>query len=257
MKDGPRRRNNRKGKGEAEKKVRNREQRCDKIADLLVAGKKGQDLEAAIRAYDSENVKAAKVEDEPVGAVFVMHVPDKQDVSTKSKPTQKTIHVQHLEPKATSKSPDPIPVANEDVRCSNVDNPGTRFVTPLTAMFKRSSSAPASYTRTGVEDSTVPSEYLAARRHSVCSVSPANNSRDLTASPPFFSHEVRPRAEYGVNVQGNVAPMRDSTCQLSPLRPPLLSLTTVDQDKHSVAHAWTDVSHMLGLPLKSFGRLTR
>ncbi|KAI0090111.1 hypothetical protein BDY19DRAFT_938531 [Irpex rosettiformis] len=245
VKDGPRRKNNRKGRGETEKKVRNREKRCDKIADLLVAGKKGEDLEAAIRAYDSENVKTTKVEDEGGRSVFVMHVPDKQDVFTESKPAQKTVHARHpeqhivLESLAGLARPE-----HEGPRCSSVDiSAGARFDTPLTAMFKRSSSAPASYTRLGADDPTVPGDYLAARRHSVCSLdSSTNTSRYTTASPPVFEHEVRPRAEYGVNATGNVDAMRDNTSPLSPLRPHLLSLATVDQGGLSMSHGWNNTS---------------
>lgn len=254
VKDGPRRRNSRKGRGEAEKKVRNREKRCDKIADLLVAGKKGEDLEAAIRAYDSENVKATKVEEEGGCNVFVMHVPDKQDSPEDRKHSQ-TTRQRPEQSRPASGVADSIRPEDANARCNSVDNSScARFDTPLTAMFKRSSSAPASYAHNSPEDPTILEGYLATRRHSLCSVSSANPSRDTTASPPVFEHEVRARAGYGVSATGNVAATRDNLRQLSPLQPPLLSLATVDQDGISLRSQWTNVSHWFRKRLKT-GRL--
>ncbi|KAI0338069.1 hypothetical protein BDW22DRAFT_1423288 [Trametopsis cervina] len=233
VKDGPRRRNNKKGKGEAEKKVRNKEKRCDKIADLLVAGKKGVDLEAAIQAYDSESVKAAKVEECNNGlAVIVVQVQAEQKPSPARK-ARKT-QPQPVQPQPTAPVSKPLDPAqpqrqHEDQQHNEVDiSSDARFNTPLTSMFKRSSSAPAAYTRIGTEDQPDASHFLAARRHSICSLSSStNNSRDTTASPPVFAHEARPRAVYGVNAPGNVQATRDEAVhQLSPLQPPLLSFAS-------------------------------
>ena len=62
VKDGPRKRGNRKGRGQSETEERSREKRCAKIADLLVAGKTGSDLAAAVKEYDDgEDVGVGRV----------------------------------------------------------------------------------------------------------------------------------------------------------------------------------------------------
>ncbi|KDQ54300.1 hypothetical protein JAAARDRAFT_182275 [Jaapia argillacea MUCL 33604] len=134
VKDGPKRRNNKKGRGEAEEEERSREKRCTKIADLLVKGKKGSDLAEALREYEKpeevvgtlgQAIKAKEVEQ----TVKVEGGSDEGGIVMKGSPVGH--HDEAAEPAR--------------VRCQTPD-PATmeaRFKVPLTAMFKRSSSAPA------------------------------------------------------------------------------------------------------------------
>ncbi|KAI0078620.1 hypothetical protein K474DRAFT_888570 [Panus rudis PR-1116 ss-1] len=154
VKDGPRRRINRKGRGEAEKEVRSREKRCDKIADLLVAGKVGTDLAVAIEQYDCETGAVKKVKEEG-GGVVIMQVQEQETTGT-------TATAPHPVPEPPTISPPVIPAVQpasfndpprKDSRSLTPDE--TRFRTPLTAMFKRSSSAPASQSRTASSDPNV------------------------------------------------------------------------------------------------------
>ncbi|KAI0783776.1 hypothetical protein C8Q75DRAFT_686535, partial [Abortiporus biennis] len=156
VKDGPRRRSNRKGRGQAEKEVRSREQRCAKIADLLVAGKMGSALEAAIEQYDCENgSKGVKQE----GGMIIMQVQDLMDVKS-----QVTLDERDSSKDTNDSSAE---VRRKDGRSlSPTPSPNTLLKTPLTAMFKRSSSAPAPYTRSPIPN---PSAGNLARRDSISS----------------------------------------------------------------------------------------
>lgn len=119
----------------------------------------------------------------------------------------------------------------------------SRFSTPLTSMFKRSSSAPASHARVGAEEPAVPDNVLAARRHSVCSVPLGNVSRDTSASRRHFDHEARARASRDINAAGNEVATRENTHRLSPLQPALLAFTSAfEADGLAIRPPWADVS---------------
>lgn len=153
VKDGPRKRGNRKGRGQSEKEERSREKRCAKIADLLVAGKTGFDLAAAVEQYDCETGRGRRPKDE--GAAASAGLPQAQiegvgeacgapavAEDTKASPLVE----QQLVPDAPALT---IATDGLDVKPpaprSAVDG---RFKVSLTAMFKRSSSAPAPRART-------------------------------------------------------------------------------------------------------------
>jgi len=142
VKDGPKRRSNRKGRGGAEKEERSREKRCAKIADLLVAGKMGSDLEAAVEEYDCAAGAALKVKEEG-GTVPDVRVQEEINIpSATSVGTQVTLAEQPVDV-CTRKIVD-----GTDVRSKTPDlSFDARFKVPLTAMFKRSSSAPAAHSR--------------------------------------------------------------------------------------------------------------
>ncbi|CAL1698915.1 unnamed protein product [Somion occarium] len=155
VKDGPRRRNNRKGRGEAEKGERNREKRCAKIADLLVAGKKGSDLQVAIEAYDCETGESKNVKEEN-GGVVVMKVQE-QEISSVA-----NVMVPQVSPVNANATLD-INTARKEIRSYTPDvyHDG-RFKTSLTSMFRRSASAPASQTRNSTSSTNASSSIEAS-----------------------------------------------------------------------------------------------
>ncbi|RPD60362.1 hypothetical protein L227DRAFT_563598 [Lentinus tigrinus ALCF2SS1-6] len=149
VKDGPRKRSNRKGRGQSEKEERSREKRCAKIADLLVAGKTGLDLATAVEQYDCEVGRGRKLKDEAasIGVPQVQNgVRDGVTVNADVKEQPMVV------PQMSSSTPLVISTECVDVKPpaprSAVDG---RFKVPLTAMFKRSSSAPAPRARTPTE----------------------------------------------------------------------------------------------------------
>ncbi|TFK46484.1 hypothetical protein OE88DRAFT_1739376 [Heliocybe sulcata] len=145
VKDGPRKRNNRKGRGEAEEEERSREKRCAKIADLLAQGRTGSDLEVAIQEYDrhakedggangrrsgmGRQGSKEKAHTFRQGGVDIGPPIKREDVA------EQRADVKAFQGERVCQTPDP----SSDVR----------FMVPLTAMFKRSSSAPASEVRGG------------------------------------------------------------------------------------------------------------
>ncbi|KAH8082812.1 hypothetical protein BXZ70DRAFT_585957 [Cristinia sonorae] len=171
VKDGPRKRTNRKGRGEAEKEERSRDNRCAKIADLLVAGKKGADLEVAIEEYDYKHNSETNVKKESGGLVLVQFEGGvKPSVATPAPaPAQRSIP-----------APQPTTADAAPRKLSRSLSPDAahdlRFKTPLTAMFKRSSSAPAPRTRTD------------AGEQALASPGPQ------TTPSPIVAHVVEPRA---------------------------------------------------------------
>ncbi|TFK85993.1 hypothetical protein K466DRAFT_566274 [Polyporus arcularius HHB13444] len=153
VKDGPRKRSNRKGRGQSEKEERSREKRCAKIADLLVAGKTGVDLASAVEQYDCEVGRGRKLKDEGANASVPQVQGDIHDGVT----VNTNVKVQPaVAPHLPSTTPLAIFTECVDVKPSTprsaVDG---RFKVPLTAMFKRSSSAPAPRARTPAEQQLV------------------------------------------------------------------------------------------------------
>ncbi|TBU47126.1 hypothetical protein BD309DRAFT_535985 [Dichomitus squalens] len=174
VKDGPRKRGNRKGRGQSEKEERSREKRCAKIADLLVAGKTGSDLAAAVEQYDCETSRGRRPKDEgPTEGVALSMMQSQDEI--------RDIHSADADVKVRSVVGSDMPhtptltIATDglDVKPlatrSAVDG---RFKVPLTAMFKRSSSAPAPRARTPTGG---PRALLSHRRDS------------FSAAPPLFT----------------------------------------------------------------------
>lgn len=231
VKDGPKRRNNKKARGEAEKKVKNRERRCDKIADLLVAGKTGVDLEAAIEKFDHENEDALKNEDAGCG-VFTMKVQEQVEASP--------VDVAGV---GVLKNAAPSSGAMQDCLVSLPGSQDTtlhtsdaRFCTPLTSMFRRSSSAPAVHARVPLGE-THPMPYL-GRRESF-SVVPSTEAMRTHSAPWYgLSHEVSTRVEHKVDAMFNVGDTRDGGYGQTSLQPSPLSLLT----SPDLSSSWDEVS---------------
>ena len=138
VKDGPRKSRARKGRGQSEKEERSREKRCAKIADLIAAGKTGPDLAAAVKQYDCEVERGRKLRDGGAAAIAAAGSAGEvaEDVKVRAAAGAQAVPVVAEQP--TQKS--------ADVKAPG-DAGDARFVVPLTAMFKRSSSAPASRAR--------------------------------------------------------------------------------------------------------------
>ena len=219
VKDGPKRRNNKKARGEAEKKVKNRERRCDKIADLLVAGKTGMDLEAAIEKFDHENEDALKTEDAGCG-VFAMKVQEQVPAPSVDEPGVEVL-------KNNAQSPGAVhiqdrPVSLPGTRDTTPHTSDARFCTPLTSMFRRSSSAPAVHARVPLGE-THPMPYL-GRRESFSAVPSTEAVRTHSAPPYGLGHEVATRVEHKVDAMFNVGNTRDGGYGQAPLQPSSLAL---------------------------------
>lgn len=211
VKDGPRKRSNRKGRGQSEKEERSREKRCAKIADLLVAGKTGTDLAAAIEQYDCDEDRGRKPKEEAEG-VPAVPVPKAMRVGGAREDVK--VHVADTMQNAAA---DPnafvgeSPASKGAVLRSSADG---RFKVPLTSMFKRSSSAPAPRARAPSPDMQ---QIAAQRRESVCGGAPyfarassfgsfADPRGDtLCASRPTGAPRERPGQAAGDSVSANAA----------------------------------------------------
>lgn len=140
MKDGPRKRNNRKGRGESEEEERNREKRCATIADLLVAGKTGRELATAMEVYDGDPGRGRT--DHAIAASNAQKGNGRSPGRVPTGPIAPTLVNMATEDVG---SPLRSPECLEEVKPLIGDD--SRFDVSLTAMFKRSSSAPAPHVR--------------------------------------------------------------------------------------------------------------
>ena len=234
VKDGPKRRNNKRARGEAEKKGKNREKRCDKIADLLMAGKTGVDLEEAIEKFDHENEDAFKVEEGGCGVFSTKTQEHSPAVGAgvvgepKAAQSPSETHVQELSPNLPG---------SRDTTLHTVD---ARFCTPLTSMFKRSSSAPAAHARIPLaETHSVP--YL-GRRESFSVLPSAEAVRTASAPPYGFTHEIAARGEHKAGAMYNVDNTRAGGYVQTSLQPS--SLTILSSPDLSPS-SWDEVSFFL------------
>lgn len=159
VKDGPgianRRRSTstKKGRGNAESKKKNKskDERCSMIADLLVEGKTGAELESALRNWENGISKEVEV---GKGAVGLQGEPNHEggDQGNWSEAFPTTNHFQMESVQFLPDLYDPGLVtqvntdgldhlATSQPRCKTPHD--DRFKVPLTAMFRRSLSAPA------------------------------------------------------------------------------------------------------------------
>ena len=199
-------RSNRKVKGDSEVKEKSDEKRCAKIADFLVEGKKGVDLEAALKEWEGNKVKASKGEkakptNERVNRKVAQDVGDKREIIG-TEQDKSTVVVQGREV-ANNVANDIAAAYKADIanlpfknRCLSPDaSPDLRFKVPLTAMFRRSLSAPASHTRSPAQG-TFPSALHATRRGSFASAASymLSSQYETSLSPlsPIEQHEATP-----------------------------------------------------------------
>ncbi len=170
--------------------MRSREKRCAKIADLLVAGKKGSELEVAIEAYDCETGIATEIKSEGCG-YLLMQVQDKPDGLAN---TGNGVKAPSSPAKLSTQNPSTNSAGRKEARSLTPDaSHDVRFKTPLTSMFKRSSSAPAPLTRDAVEVPSAIALPSLARRDSLSSASSVD-TLDTAPIPPYVvEHEDQAR----------------------------------------------------------------
>lgn len=195
VKDGPRKRTNRKGRGEAEKEERSREKRCAKIADLLVAGKTGADLQVAIEEYDCENGGAKpNIKKEGSGGVLLVQFAENMTPSVEPRETTPppVPQVAAPQPPAHAAPADRDSAPRKQSRSLSPEAAhDICFKTPLTAMFKRSSSAPAPCTRAGPETGGF---LMPTPAHEdINSVNSSASAGTFTAPFLIDAHEGKPR----------------------------------------------------------------
>lgn len=247
---------NRKGKGDGEVKEKSDEKRCAKIADFLVEGKKGLDLEAALKEWEGNSTNGDEVKgDEVKGETKAVNESEHGNVAegvghkletTKARLGQdKAIVLMSQDAHNITNdigARDKADIANNSAksRCLTPEaSPDLRFKVPLTAMFKRSLSAPASQMRSPAQN-TFSSSVQATRRGSFASPMPHMLSfpYEASVSPllPIEQHEAIPRA-----VSDDTASEMSLDC-LSPLT---MSPTF---ERGTLAH-WSDVSRLSSMGL--------
>ena len=213
-KDGPKRKNNKKARGEADKKVKDREKRCDRIADLLAAGKTGADLEKAIEKFDHELQDELKIEED---GCSVFAAKPQESVAPPAVPESPTDVGMVGDVKNHALSPDlPSPVSLPEVHEISDGSPNVRFCTPLTSMFRRSSSAPAAHAREAASETFLPSAPNLGRRESISTFSYYADSQSSPALSDSVGHGVDTRVAGKVDPEANVAAMRHSDWEYQP-----------------------------------------
>ncbi|KAL4079804.1 hypothetical protein J3A83DRAFT_4085878 [Scleroderma citrinum] len=220
VKDGPspnRRRHSQSGRktrprGESNANKKSRDERCAVIADLLVEGKTGVDLEHAVKKWEDKN------RGEEISA----------DVERSEG------HMGEGEHKNEGGILDAVEGGRTQTRSQTPDAVDTRFKIPLTAMFKRSLSAPASQSPENHQQHPLPSHtHTQVRQDSLQSVF-ANITYDTYDTP--YKNIACGGGGDGVDQQhtDHVSPL-DSIGDLSPLVPPCL----LGEDPPA---GWNDVS---------------
>ncbi|KAG6333834.1 hypothetical protein ID866_5253 [Astraeus odoratus] len=153
VKDGPantRRRNShscRKGRVDSTTNKKSEDERCAIIADLLVEGKKGVDLEDAVRRWEDSN-KGAVVESKTATAGEgrkKVHITGGDEAWMHMESVNDSVVSIEGQTSCAENSPNNQADTNSPhTRSQTPDAVDNRFKIPLTAMFKRSLSAPAS-----------------------------------------------------------------------------------------------------------------
>jgi hypothetical protein len=236
VKDGPgtkRRRNSRsrKGKEEAEGDQKGDEKRCAKIADLLVEGKKGSDLAAAVKKWegDRQSARGKLASKSPEEAADETDDVVNQDKSEGGE-------IESMEGGSDSGQDETGPGESmDDAKASEVLTQGeteslqgntddafksrcktpdavfdSRFRVPLTSMFRRSLSAPASQSRCSYPVVSAPSSVQTHVRRDTISF-PMTPGLSHTQCDPVSIQQGEHEEEPRVRSNGNPG------CVLSPL----------------------------------------
>ena len=221
--------NSRKSKGDTEPKEKSDELRCAKIADFLVEGKTGMDLEAALKEWES-SPQDSRVPAGRSGVVRGKGANKKERakvVQTAVKRTPDGIHDNSKDDTlVTVQQPSAIVNVAEaiahtygaDTAAPRSVSPDARFEVPLTAMFKRSLSAPAPKTPSFLHDPVL----SGARR---------NSSVDVLSQASFQGPLSPPEEENTPSTDSEQTADSPSPLPLSPVF-----------ERGTLAH-WSDVSH--------------
>ena len=138
-------------------------------------------------------------------------------------------------------------ISLKQVQTQNFDEEaekGARFGTPLTSMFRRSSSAPATSTRASLTASCPsPGPEVFVRRDSFSGVSSNGYAGSLLASIPPSSERHDARGKHDTGVTTNEANTRKQDVNnLSPAQSPSLSfVSTPEYDASGLSSEWVDV----------------
>ena len=235
VKDGPQASNRkrtsqagRKVKGDpTNKKVKSGDERCAIIADLLVEGKTGLDLEDAVRRWEDSTSRRVAGRNGPCrdGTGTAKEDGDEQREVAVASEVEKVISTKSAEVPAINDDPGSIRATPPPTRAQTPDGShDDRFRIPLTAMFKRSLSAPAAQSS--------PNPISSHQRHSSLDSVFANVSYDIVDSrqsvcPSSFNGEQTEDLAHAVSV--------DSVGCLSPLVLPSVL-------REGVPARWNDVS---------------
>jgi hypothetical protein len=210
VKDGPgtnkrRHHHPRKAKEEGEDHDKSKDKRCAKIADLLVEGKKGLDLEVAVKEWEGDRMNTKERGAKVCPDVSRQGDPEDQPAGTRSsgdtqRPHPGTIHDEGV---TTIEGPGDAVGQNhlvengkdtayaaENTTKNRSRTPDAvsdaRFKVPLTSMFRRSLSAPACHTRSPCPDAASPSSVIPIHgRRDTVSLPMTDSS---TCSPPLFAN---------------------------------------------------------------------
>jgi hypothetical protein len=158
---------------DAQEKGRIKEERCAKIADLLVEGKKGLDLAKAVREWEGDSKGESK-------KVPTRDAQIKQAEAAPAAPIRaKTA---------------PIPLNNSCQRCQTPDGAyNQRHKIPLTSMFRRSLSAPAGYPYPEAHSRTLALGTMPALSTTALEL-PCSGAEDLISGPDALSPTSLPLA---------------------------------------------------------------
>ncbi|KAG1731569.1 hypothetical protein EDB19DRAFT_1640787 [Suillus lakei] len=221
VKDGPgianRRRSTqsaKKGRGNAESKKKNKskDERCSMIADLLVEGKTGAELESALRNWENGISREVGVGKGAVGEHD--HEGGDEGNCGEAFPTTNHFQMESVQCSQGLYHPGHITQVNTDFR----DHPAMsqprcktphddRFKVPLTAMFKRSLSAP-------VRRFASPADVPGHSRNNSLTSNFTDVLSDTASSPSVCTPSAFPSEQYE---DPSVAAYGDSMGHLSPL----------------------------------------
>ena len=171
----------RKVKGDPNKKAKSGDERCAIIADLLVEGKTGLDLEDAVRRWEDSTGRGIGGRN---GAYKDGTGTGKEDgdeqrevaVANEVETREKVISITNAEVPAPTGDPGSIRASTNTPPQTRAQTPdGDRFRIPLTAMFKRSLSAPAGQSSAN--------QISSHHRHGSLDSVFANVSYDIAESP--------------------------------------------------------------------------
>jgi hypothetical protein len=202
------------------KKNKSKDERCSMIADLLVEGKTGAELESALRSWENgiaREIGAGK------GAV---NQEDEGDFEGGDKrkwggALPGTMTGDHAQMESVQRRDDPYHFSHStEVRIDGHDHPASqprcktppddRFKVPLTAMFKRSLSAPATHLA-----SPSPADLPDHRRQNSIASNFSDVTSDTASSPPSLcSPSTFPSEQFEDH---SVAVYNDAMGHLSPL----------------------------------------
>lgn len=214
-----------------------------------MAGKTGTALEAAVEQYDCETGAGPKVDEEDGCGVLIMKIENPADLCHSDNLRGERTVTRMPVPACNSSADDMKlpPRRGETGHIVQIPENDARFKTPLTSMFKRSSSAPATISRNSLTDSPSPSPQVLGRRESFSAAPSSGFSGTLFASSGAVNGGSDARVDHDASVTANEATTRgDEVDNPSPLLSPSLSSVSsnLEPDSHDTGSQWIEVSRL-------------